>query len=162
MIVRLASRPPHATRSQSGTHRLAAPPRLMTIVLKIRSCYSPDVDDLPGWVPASVDEVYYPLEMEIGEADRSGAHVFGLMIATPQGLAKHHRGRALQAFRNNQARTPGMGRKALLVIAPYRWTAVRERIDQQVQDCQRESWEASLACLREAFFWEYEGVAYRR
>ncbi|UZW60219.1 Imm8 family immunity protein [Lysobacter enzymogenes] len=92
----------------------------MTIVLKIRSCYSPDVDDLPGWVPASVDEVYYPLEMEIGEADRSGAHVFGLMIATPQGLAKHHRGRALQAFRNNQARTPGMGRKALLVIDPYR------------------------------------------
>ncbi|QQQ00765.1 Imm8 family immunity protein [Lysobacter enzymogenes] len=134
----------------------------MTIVLKIRSCYSPDVDDLPGWVPASVDEVYYPLEMEIGEADRSGAHVFGLMIATPQGLAKHHRGRALQAFRNNQARTPGMGRKALLVIDPYRWSAVRERIDQQVQDCQRESWEASLACLREAFFWEYEGVAYRR
>lgn len=134
----------------------------MTIVLKIRSCYSSDVDDLPGWVPASADEVYYPLEMEIGEADRPGAHVFCAMIATPQGLAKHHRGRALQAFRNIQARTPGMGRKALLVIDPYRWTAVRELIDKQVQDCQRERWEASLACLREVFFWEYEGVGYRR
>ena len=129
--------------------------------LEIVDLRSLDVDDPGSWRPAAPEDVYLVFELEIGEADVSGAHVFQLLVATPEGVAAHHRGRALQAYDSMSERRNGLGIDAMLVLDRYRWSSLRDLLSQRVASCERATWAESLDCLRAKFFWEYEGLERR-
>lgn len=133
----------------------------MTIHLEVIDLRSHDVDDLRAWRPASPEDVYLAFELEIGEAGVPGAHVFQLMVATPEGVRARHRGKALQAFTSMRKRGKTFDIDALMVIDPYDWPSLHEMLLQRVASCERSTWAESLDCLRTKFFWEYEGVEYR-
>jgi hypothetical protein len=133
----------------------------MTIRLEIVDLRSLDVDRLSAWRPDTPEDVYLTLELEIGEAGVSGAHVFQLLAATPEGVRAHHDGRALQAYTSMRRRAKGFDIDALLIVDPYDWDTLREALRQRVAACERSTWAESLDCLRTRFFWEYEGVERR-
>lgn len=130
----------------------------MTLRLELIDLRSLDISDPGSWRPAAPEEVYLVFELEIGEAGVSGAHVFQLLVATPEGIGAHHRGRALEAFNAMSRRGTGRGIDAMLVIEHYDWPSLREALLERVASCERSSWAESLDCLRARFFWEYEGV----
>jgi len=133
----------------------------MTLRLETVDLRSLDLGDSGSWRPAAPEDVYLMFELEIGEAGVSGAHVFQLLIATPEGLGAHHRGRALQAFESMSERGGGLRIDAMLVLDRYDWPSLRESLRERVAGCQRATWAESLECLRTKFFWEYEGVRRR-
>lgn len=120
-----------------------------------------DIDDLPAWRPASPEDVYLTVELEIGEVGVSGGHVFQLLVATPQGVRAHHQGKALAAYMSMRKRGKTFDIDALLVVDPYEWTCAHAALLRRVVSCERSTWAESLDCLRTKFFWEYEGVEYR-
>lgn len=130
----------------------------MTLRLEVIDLRSLDIGDPGSWHPAAPEEVYLVFELEIGEAGVSGAHVFQLLVATPEGIGAHHRGRALEAFNAISERRKGRDIDAMLVLEHYDWPSLREVLLARVASCERSTWAESLDCLRARFFWEYEGV----
>ena len=133
----------------------------MNVRLEIVDLRSLDIDDPSSWRPAAPEQVYLVFELEIGEAGVSGAHVFQLLVATPEGLNAHHRGRARAAFDAMSGRRNGLAIDAMLVLDRYRWPSLRDLLSQRVASCERATWAESLDCLRAKFFWEYEGLERR-
>ncbi|KLN56938.1 Imm8 family immunity protein [Variovorax paradoxus] len=133
----------------------------MTMRLEIRSLQGVDIDDLRTWHPASPADVYEMLELEIGEAGVPGAHIFQLLLATPEGLGAHHKGEMLKFFSAMQERAKTFVTDALVVVDHYDWNEVRETLVRRVASCERSTWNESLECLRRKFFWEYEDIKYR-
>jgi len=132
----------------------------MAIKLEIRDYFSSDVDDLEGWHPATSSDVYFPLEIGIGEVGITGEHLFQAIIATPEGLIKHHTGKALEAFNILQRMGEESGKNALVIVDGYNWSKILSKLEKMVLECEKESWDESLDCLRKNFFWEYEGMIY--
>lgn len=56
--------------------------------LEIKSYISTDFESIKNWAPNSSDEVYFQLEIEVGEKNIEDAHVFRLMVATREGVEK--------------------------------------------------------------------------
>lgn len=132
----------------------------MTAILEVHSLLSLDVENLPAWRPDASEDVYMTVELEIGEAGASGAYVFQLMVATPEGLRAHHEGGALQAYTSMCGRGKTFDIDAMLVIDPYDWPSLHRMLLQRVASCERSTWVESLDRLRTKFFWEYEGTGY--
>lgn len=132
----------------------------MTIHLEVTDLISHDVDDLRTWRPKSAEDVYLAFELEIGEVGVEGGHVFQLMVATPEGVAAHHHGKALEAFTSMSGRGKTFDIDALMVIDAYDWATLRDLLLKRVASCERATWDESLDCLRAKFFWEYEDIEY--
>jgi hypothetical protein len=133
----------------------------MTVHLEVLNLLSLDVSNLPAWRPASPADVYLTIELEIGEAGVPGTHVFQLLVATPEGVEAHHRGKALQSFTSMRKRGKTFDTDALVVVDRYDWDVVHDTLLKRVSSCERPTWAESLDCLRRKFFWEYEGIEYR-
>jgi len=133
----------------------------MTVRLEVLDLRSLDINNLPAWRPASPADVYLTIELEIGEAGVPGAHVFQLLVATPEGVQAHHQDKALQAFTSMRQRGKTFDTDALVVVDPYDWNSVHDMLLKRVASCERSTWTESLGCLRTRFFWEYEGIEYR-
>jgi hypothetical protein len=131
----------------------------MKLDLEVVDILSLDVDNLRGWRPASSEDVYLAVELEIGEAGVPGAHVFQLMVSTPEGVRAHHKGKALQAFTAMRKRGKTFDIDAMIVLDPYDWHSLHDMLLKRVTSCERSTWAESLDCLRTKFFWE--GIDYR-
>lgn len=129
-------------------------------LLEVHSLLSLDVHDLPTWRPDSPEDVYLTVELEIGEAGATGAYVFQLMVATPEGVRAHHKGQTLQTYTSMCGRGKTFDIDAMLVIDPYDWPALHDVLLRRVASCERSTWVESLDRLRTRFFWEYEGTGY--
>jgi hypothetical protein len=112
--------------------------------LKLIGISSTDVIHLRDWIPASRDEVYVTLFIEIGVPERPRGNFFQAVIATPEGLRRHAEEHSEIPDRN------------LLLCLDYNWTDVEERIARIVASCARDTWGESVACLQRYFEWEYE------
>lgn len=130
--------------------------------LEIKSYMSTDLGDIKNWNPKSSDDVYFQLEIEIGERNIEGAHVFRLIVATREGIERNHSGAAKKSFDDMRRRYKNKGKNALIVLGDYSWESLQKILENEVEKCQSASWDESLECLRKKFFWEYENIQYRK
>ena len=115
-----------------------------TIRLEIRSIGSPDVE-LHSWEPTTNAEVYFLVEMEIGEAGVDGADLFQVVVATPEAL------RAKSKIGMNTIRD-----RSTLVVSNYDWQEIEKSLETIVLKCESENWATSTLSLQRYFKWEYE------
>jgi len=115
-----------------------------TIQLEIRSIGSPDVE-FYSWEPTTNTEVFFLVEMEIGEAGADGADLFQVVIATPEAL------RAKSTIGSNIIRD-----RSTLVVSHYDWHAIQQDLEAVVRKCESETWVTSTLRLQRYFKWEYE------
>jgi hypothetical protein len=109
---------------------------------QINSWHSPDVREVWTWVPASLAEVYYLLEIEIG-ADSTAGDLFDLMVVSPQAVL-------------NRMQEPVLWGRHHLIVVDYNWQTVKAHILEMAARCDAETWEKSVEKLSRYFHWEYE------
>lgn len=112
--------------------------------LQIKSRHSPDVQ-LDVWEPDDLADVYFLLELEIGEEGKEGADLFQVVIATPEGLR-----------RRGAARNGVIEKRATLVISELSWKTVHRAVADIVAACTAPTWNESVLKLQRYFRWEYE------
>ena len=111
---------------------------------QIKDIFCPDVPDfdLEAWVPSDPKQIYILLELSIGQAWKTAADLFQIVIATPQAI----QGRPQRRFCK------------LLVVQHYHWPEVRATLERWVAECEKPNWDATVDCLRAKFHWEFEGM----
>jgi hypothetical protein len=114
----------------------------MTVRLWIRSITSPNVE-FDVWSPNSLEDAYFPVEVEIGEVGVEGADLFGLMVATPEGLRRY-------------AKKEVISERGLLVLSEFSWEIVHKALDRILRECAGDTWNESVLRLQRYFRWEYE------
>ena len=113
-----------------------------TIQLEITGYFSSDVNDLENWCPANDDDIFFPLEIYIGERGSVKSDLFTILICSPASLKKH-----------NVHLRPG---RHMLIVIRYDWKEIRQKIKDLVFSCQATSWNQATIFLGRYFRWEYE------
>ena len=115
------------------------------INLEIIDYSSGDVDSVWNWVPASNEDIFFQLSIEVSEVGCDGGNQFQLVVATPEGIRSFMEQHD-QAFLD----------RSLIVLREYSFLNLKERLTQILNECSRDSWNESIACLQRYFQWEYE------
>jgi hypothetical protein len=114
----------------------------VTVRLRIKSIHSPDVE-IDAWRPESLEDVYFPLELEIGLAEKESASLFQIMVATPEGLRRN-------------AKETIISERGMLVLSEFSWKIVHDALDRIIASSAGDSWQETVLRLQRYFFWEYE------
>jgi hypothetical protein len=124
----------------------------MKIGLRIRNIVSPNVD-FDVWRPDSLEDVYFPLEMEIGPVGKDMADVFGVIVATPEGLRRFAK-RGIISERGLLKEV--ISERGLLVLSEFSWEVVHKTLDRILEAGAGETWNESVLRLQRYLRWEYE------
>jgi hypothetical protein len=100
--------------------------------------------DLFSWSPDEPADVYFLLDIEIGEKGDQRRDLFYVTVATPEGLRANARGRDVIA------------RRAVLVLSEFSMRVLRATVAEIVASCEAPTWSESCAKLERYFTWEYE------
>ena len=109
---------------------------------KLKELYSSEVE-LFSWEPATPVDVYFLLELEIGDPGTDGKDLFYVTVATPEGLRAHAKG-------------PMIAERAVLVVSEFSLSALREHVATILQRCEAPTWPECSTKLQRYFRWEYE------
>ena len=109
--------------------------------LELKSYGSSDYD-LESWQPAQEEDVFFVLDMEIGERGDDRADLFYVTVATPAGLRKHRR-------------SAGTTSQGAIVLPVFSLDNLLARVNEVIADCSAESWDKSVLLLRRYFDYEY-------
>jgi hypothetical protein len=101
-----------------------------------------DHDPIEDWIPSGDEVVNYHLCLHIGSRDEVGADYFNVQVVTPQSINSQNLGSSLS--------------KRSLVINPYSWSAVRERVESVLSECIGSDWSQCADLLSKHFHWEFE------
>ena len=115
--------------------------------LEVKDWYTSDVDDWENWNPKKIDDIYFPLDVYIGEKGSKGADIFSILVATPESLRKYD----IEIHGNDI-----VFMRHYLLISKYNWKEIEGSIEKLIQDCQRDTWDESVEKLCRYFHWEYE------
>ena len=118
----------------------------MTVTPQIRSIFSPDAPGFPGSEADDPSDVAIVVEVEIGEAGRTGADVFHIMLVTPKGLER-------MAAKKHE---PVILDRGLVVMREATAAAFQAWLSTTVETCAAETWAATVLNLQRYFRWEYE------
>jgi len=113
---------------------------IQPIDIEVKGLGSSDVE-LDAWTPAGPEEVFFVLEVEIGERRDERADLFYVTVATPEGLRNNH----------NVPTT----RAGPLMISNYSFLGLRREVERIVGSCTATSWDESVERLQEYFDHEY-------
>src|SRR5262245_19332185 len=112
----------------------------MSLRPTIKGYYSSDVENLSTWAPASLEDVYYPLELSIGATGDKRADVFQVVVATPEAIR----------CRLSSAKKCLTGRHILLV-AEHNWPSIAKYCESLVEQCADDTWEKVASRLARFF-----------
>ena len=115
-----------------------------TIGLEVRSISSPDVE-FYAWEPLNNSDVFFLVEIAIGEAGVKGSDVFQIVVATPEGLRARSR---VGEFTIRE--------RCTLIVSNYNWAEIKKSLETIVRKCEGENWSTSTLNLQRFFNWEYE------
>lgn len=118
----------------------------MTCKLEILDYDSADIDEVWNWVPESAQDVFFHLEIEVGEVGKEGGNLFQMEVATLEGL------------KNIQLKYPEkkFASRGLIILDKYSWESLLNYLKTELRQCSRKSWQESIQCLSKKFLWEYE------
>ena len=119
----------------------------MTLIPELKDWFCSDVDDIERWVPEHQD-VFYWLNLSIGQRGDERSDDFGVLVATPDGLKRYRQSSHPEA------------RSALppIVVHPYSWDTVAFEIRRRLERCEGSDWPDMVRSLQKVFQWEYEGI----
>jgi hypothetical protein len=109
---------------------------------EIKGIFCSDRRDFETWQPDRLQDIYLGLELSIGLTGGEAADLFQVVVATPQAV----RGK------------PERRRARLLIVEQYNWPKIRATLQQWVRECEGQTWDEIVTCLRQRFDWEYEGM----
>ena len=101
-----------------------------------------DHDPIDEWVPPSESDVHYSLCLHIGPRGENRADLFYVNVATPQAISQHNLG---WCFKQKG-----------IVVNPYSWRVVLERIQEVLRCCPGNDWAQQAKLLANHFHWEFE------
>lgn len=114
------------------------------IEIELKDIMSADVRDFESWSPL-LDDVYFAVEMSIGERGRIGAHLFQCLIATPEGLRKAEEALVIE-------------NRALIVVSRYEWPEILKELESIIASIKAVDWLDASQKLQRYFLWEYEDM----
>lgn len=117
--------------------------------LEIQNYDSVDVDDLPNWTPVPGEPFLYCLAFEVSEVGKIGGNYFQALVSNPEGLRFYKQDNDYGRFGKNPQR-------GVIILQDYSWQAVVDRLNKELQNCTRLTWQDSIECLSKKFLWEYE------
>ncbi|MHA3774823.1 Imm8 family immunity protein [Verrucomicrobiota bacterium sgz303538] len=118
---------------------------MATPKLKAFDCI--DHDPIDRWMPESDADVYYSLCLHIGPADKEGADLFYVDVATPQAINEHNCGKQ---------------RRRRIVVNPYSWENVLNEVHTTLEKCAGNNWSEQSELLAKHFDWEFENYRFYR
>lgn len=110
----------------------------------IKGYYSSDIEDLKGWKPSELADIYFSLEICIGPPDKSSSQLFELLIASPE------------ALRKRMSNADCISGRHILIVSQYKWELIQAWIENTVRTNAEETWEKIAVRLSREFRWEYE------
>ena len=113
--------------------------------LEIKSLSSPDIE-VGGSEVVPPKQVYFLIQIEIGEHGDERRDVFQVMVTTPEAL------RARKA-----AESSVLSDRATLIVSELSWNKLIDELARIVDSCRASSWQESVLKLQRFFRWEYEG-----
>lgn len=113
--------------------------------LVLHSLQTSTIPNLRTWLPEDPDAFCAIVAAQIGRGSkRQGTDVFTVMVATPKGLmAREAEGGVLFAG-------------PIVVLASYDYDVLWKWMEDRVEACTAETWEASVERLQKWFRWEYD------
>ncbi|WP_431512911.1 Imm8 family immunity protein [Variovorax sp. DAIF25] len=105
-------------------------------------------DPLDQWRPRTLEDTYTAVDLDIAMSDgEAGSNLFYVKVATPEALRRRAKGFLIAGHR-------------VLVIEKFDHEQLRLAIEDILEKCTRDTWEASSAALQRYFAWEYEDFAH--
>jgi len=101
-----------------------------------------DSDELATWEPRSLADTYIEIRLLVQEVDELKLSWdlkrfwFDLLVATQEGLEAHH-----DTYKSQY-----------LLIREWDWGQILCDIERRVADCEQESWDETMRCVRKRFF----------
>jgi len=111
------------------------------IEIELKSYGSSDYE-LAIWQPGSPEDVFFVLDMGIGQKGRDGADLFYVTVATRQALKRYRR-------------VIGTTSQGPIVIDEFSVDEVLHRVNTIIAACSGENWMDSVDRLRQHFDYEY-------
>ncbi|WP_208511361.1 Imm8 family immunity protein [Variovorax paradoxus] len=116
--------------------------------LVLREMSSTMTDPLDQWRPRTLEDTYTAVDLDIAMSDgEAGSNLFYVKVATPEALRRRAKGFLIAGHR-------------VLVIEKFDHEQLRLAIEDILEKCTRDTWEASCAALQRYFAWEYEDFAH--
>jgi hypothetical protein len=101
-------------------------------------------EKLELWHPIDPKNFRFVITVAVGMAEQKGENYFSLEI---------------QSKGYQDQRKARWQRKYCLEVKKYDWDHIKKLIVKRVERCNRGTWDASVECLRQKFYWEYEEEA---
>ena len=89
--------------------------------LEIKSYHTADIENIKEWQPAELSDVYFTLEMNIGDVGCEKSFLYSISIATEEGLRKYR-----DTF--NVSATQLKNEKRLMVKS-YNWQSIFKQLN---------------------------------
>lgn len=105
---------------------------------------SDDRVDLSTWHPASLEDVFIPLVIQVAWQGEAGSSLFYTRVMTPEAIRTKFSGAILSD-------------RAMIVVSGFDYRALKKHVEQIVAASNRETIEESCQVLNRYFQWEYEG-----
>lgn len=118
--------------------------KMKKIEIELKDIMSSDVRDFDSWQPR-LEDVYFPVEMSIGERGQIGADLFQCLIATPEDLRKAREALVIE-------------NRALIVVSRYEWPAILKELVSIIASIKAVDWLDASQKLQRYFLWEYEDM----
>src|SRR5687768_17385615 len=96
---------------------------------QIREFDSPDVCDLPGWIPPEPDCFGFLLTVIAGPADTAGEETFDFVVCTPEWLRRTH------------GETSNIIARHHLLVFRYDFDSIRATLSSLVASLEGETWD---------------------
>jgi hypothetical protein len=112
----------------------------------IKGYYCSDVESLSTWTPASLENVYYPLELSIGIEGDDRSDIFQVLVATPEAIRSRFSGK-----------TKCLIGRYIILVAEHDWPSITKYCASLVETCTEDTWEKVASRLACFFRWEFEG-----
>ena len=113
------------------------------VELEFKSFHSPDTDNIFTWVPLSLEDTCIWLEFEIGVKLKNESFLFGVTVATKEGLE----------FVNDKFPTAVL--EPVILIKSYNWEEIYKLLVIKLNNCCCATWECSLQKLQKEFAFEF-------
>jgi len=113
------------------------------MIADLRKLHSPDVSDLPSWVPDS-EEFAILIQVIAGPEGAPGEESFGVTLCSP-------------AWVERQARREGIiSGRHLLIVSDYDYERVRNYIVKYLRACSGSTWQEVAEKVARFGYWEFE------
>ncbi len=115
--------------------------------LEIKFIHCSDVNEpLEAWTPACHEEIYLPLQLDIGVVGEEAADIYDCLIATPEALL-------VRRDTSNFV----VSDRATLIVKEFDWPKIYNALESIVRKCNASTQIEGQWKLQRFFCWEYEG-----